>query len=335
MDERPDIQFVASGSAAAALKLKSTESGAGRFSDFLLPPLTFYEYLDLIGKDRFFTWNESSENCTYQSKDFSEINEEFINYVNFGGYPEIALSETLRNDPAQYIKNDIVDKVLLRDLPSLYGIQDVQELNYLFTTLAFNTANEVTLENLSQSSGVAKNTIKRYIDYLEAAFLIKRINRVDVNSKKFKRANYFKVYLCNPSIRTALFEAVGPDSEHIGDLVETAYFSQCFHTEGSNNLHYARWNDGEVDLVFLSADQKPYNALEVKWSNRFASSPNKLKSLLKFCHTNNIGRARCTTRDVFSGTICQNVHLHFAPAVAYSYIAGRSIIEGKKEGYTR
>jgi hypothetical protein len=30
------------------------------------------------------------------------------------------------------IKNDIVDKVLMRDLPSLYGIQGVQKLNYFF-----------------------------------------------------------------------------------------------------------------------------------------------------------------------------------------------------------
>ena len=42
VDRYPNIKFVASGSAAAALRLKSTESGAGRFTDFLLPPLTFY-----------------------------------------------------------------------------------------------------------------------------------------------------------------------------------------------------------------------------------------------------------------------------------------------------
>ena len=39
------------------------------------------------------------------------------------------------------VKNDIVDKVLLRDLPSLYGIRDVQELNRFFTYLAYNSGN--------------------------------------------------------------------------------------------------------------------------------------------------------------------------------------------------
>lgn len=44
VDRFPNLKCTVSGSAAAALKLKSRESGAGRFTDFLLPPLTFHEY---------------------------------------------------------------------------------------------------------------------------------------------------------------------------------------------------------------------------------------------------------------------------------------------------
>jgi predicted AAA+ superfamily ATPase len=51
VDNYPGTKFVVSGSAAAALKLKSAESGAGRFSDFMLPPLTFYEFLCFTGDD--------------------------------------------------------------------------------------------------------------------------------------------------------------------------------------------------------------------------------------------------------------------------------------------
>ena len=48
VDRDKKTRFVASGSAAATLNRQSKESGAGRFTDFLLPPLTFYEYLDLL-----------------------------------------------------------------------------------------------------------------------------------------------------------------------------------------------------------------------------------------------------------------------------------------------
>src|SRR5262249_2880578 len=145
----------------------------------------------------------------------------------------------------RFIKSDIIDKVLLRDLPSLYGIQDIQELNSLFTTLAFNTAQEVSLEALAQSSGVAKATLKRYIEYLEAAFLIRTVHRVDKNARYFQRAMAFKVYLTNPSMRTALFSALSADDANMGKLVETGVFSQI----AFGRIFYARWPTGEIDLV--------------------------------------------------------------------------------------
>src|SRR6185503_1765074 len=127
---------VASGSAAAALKLKSAESGAGRFTDFLLPPLTFYEYLHLLGKNHLVS--ESTEKSGkgtgfFYATDIDALNAEFLNYLNFGGYPEVIFSPMIQSDPGRFIKSDIIDKVLLRDLPGLYGIRDIQELNSLLS----------------------------------------------------------------------------------------------------------------------------------------------------------------------------------------------------------
>ena len=163
VDAHPGIRCVVSGSAAAALRLKSMESGAGRFTDFLLPPLTFHEFLDLQGIEGLV---EVGSDGAYRPLDLEQLNRHFVDYVNFGGFPEAVFSPAIRTDPARYIGADIVDKVLLRDLPSLYGIQDVQELNALFMTLVFNTAEEVSLDELSKRSGVTKPTIRRYLEYL-------------------------------------------------------------------------------------------------------------------------------------------------------------------------
>ena len=120
-----------------------------------------------------------------------QFNKAFIDYINFGGYPEVALRTDMQNDPAQYVKQDIVDKVLLRDLPSLYGIQDVQELNSLFTMLAYHSGKQFSYEGLSHESGVRKETLKKYIQYLEAAFLIKVIHRTDDTARRFQRDTMF------------------------------------------------------------------------------------------------------------------------------------------------
>jgi predicted AAA+ superfamily ATPase len=326
VDNFPNLKLTASGSAAAALRLKSGESGAGRFTDFLLPPLTFYEYLDLLGEGSRVEF--SDDESVFGTSDIDGLNTRFMDYLNFGGYPEVVFSKEIQSDPGRFIKNDIIDKVLLRDLPGLYGIRDIQELNYLFTTLAFNTANEISLEELSKRSGVAKNTIKRYIEYLEAAFLIRVVHRVDRSAKRFHRANFFKVYLTNPSMRAALFSPVSADDEMIGALAETAIFAQWFHSDES--LHYARWQGGEVDIVQLDQKQKLAAAVEVKWSDHYARKPGDLKSLLSFCEENHLLRAIVTSRTLTAQTSLRGVDLEFMPASIYCYLIGFGNITAKR-----
>lgn len=341
VDSYRNIKFAATGSAAAALRLKSRESGAGRFTEFLLPPLTFSEYLNFVQKeDVLITSVEYHDDVfhrkriRYEATDIDELNREFIKYLNFGGYPEAVMSPTIQADTARYIKADIVDKVLLRDLPSLYGIQDIQELNRLFTVVAYNTGDEVSLEGLAQSSGVAKNTLKRYLEYLEAAFLIRRINRVDNSAKRFKRATAFKVYLTNPSMRAALFGPVdSQDDAAMGSLTETAIFSQWIHNaEFIDNLHYARWKSGEVDIVACDEKSQRTNwIVEVKWTDRFYEKPGELKALLEFCNSNhNLHEGPLvTTKTKFGAkTVCfgdSNIEVHFSPSSTYCYTVGKNI----------
>ncbi|MEO6130777.1 MAG: ATP-binding protein, partial [Saprospiraceae bacterium] len=199
VDSYPHSKFIVSGSAAAALRLRSQESGAGRFTEFMLPPLTFQEYIHLKKYNQLvrpgpMMWNGNLTH-SFTSSHIKELNRHFIDYINFGGYPEVIFSSKIQANPGRYIKSDIVDKVLLRDLPSLYGIQDVQELNAFFSTLAYHSGNEVSLNSLSHGSNVEKNLLKKYLEYLEAAFLIKVVHRIDDNAKRFQRAVFYKIFL--------------------------------------------------------------------------------------------------------------------------------------------
>ena len=327
VDTYHGIKFIASGSAAAALKLKSRESGAGRFTDFSLPPLTFHEYIHLRDMKHMITSHEDEwvgrKFTRYGTVSIQDLNEEFINYVNYGGYPEVSLTERIQSDPMRYLKSDIIDKVLQRDLPSLYGIQDVLELNQLFTTIAFNTANEFSYESLAQTSGVSSNTIRKYISYLEAAFLIKIVHRIGESGKKFKRATLFKIYLTNSSLRSGLFAPLVDGDERMGNLVETGIFSQWFHRQNFTT-YYARWQRGEVDIVGLDKQAlHPTWAVEIKWSDQFVDKPKKLKSLLSFTRKNQLTTAVVTTKSVSREVEYNGVTLKFLPAALYAYTVGR------------
>ena len=92
VDSYPHIKFVATGSAAAALRLKSREFGAGRFSEFMLPPLTFYEFLCFIEQDEDLIEVHRHRRRSYSTHDINSLNDRFVDYLNFGGYPEAVLN---------------------------------------------------------------------------------------------------------------------------------------------------------------------------------------------------------------------------------------------------
>lgn len=339
VDSYPETKFIVSGSAAAALRWHSTESGAGRFTDFLLPPLTFQEYIHLKKLDHLIYeaniqyGNKDIQYCL--AHDIKVLNKEFIKYLNFGGYPEVILSEKIQSDMGRYVKNDIVDKVLLRDLPSLYGIKDVQELNRFFTYIAYNTGNEFSYEAMSKDSGIQKDTLKKYLEYLEAAFLIKVLNKVGINAKRLKRITSFKVYLTNPSLRTALFSPIIETDQEMGNMVETAILSQWMHRE-QLDLTYARWKDGrkegEVDLVLVDdKDYKPVWGVEIKWSNRYFEKVKELKSLIKFCQENKLDSAVVTSIDKHGLQKVQKLNFTFLPAAIYAYNIGEITLKMKSK----
>lgn len=334
VDTYRNVKFIASGSAAAELKKRSDESGAGRFTDFNLPPLTFYEYMHLKGYSNIMLpkkieW-ETGMSKIYSTIDVNRLNTLFIDYINFGGYPEVVFSDKIRENPGQFIRHDIIDKVLLRDLPSLYGINDVQELNSLFTMIAYHSGVQFSYEKLSRESGVQKETLKKYINYLEAAFLIKVVKRTDETAKSYQRETQFKIYLTNPSLRCALFEPLNEQSPEIGDMVETAVYAQWFPRQ-SVELRYANWRNGrqqgEVDLVGLDRSrQKPFWAVEIKWSDKFFNNPGDLKSLNYFMDSNKLKEGLVTSISEIGWKDLNEKKVFFLPVACYAYTVGENTI---------
>ena len=342
VDTYLNVKFVASGSAAAELKKRSNESGAGRFTDFHLPPLTFYEYVHLKDYSQLLypvnmEWSNGiiTGNATI---DISKLNALFIDYINYGGYPEVVFSQRIQEDPGQFIRHDIIDKVLLRDLPSLYGITDVQELNSLFTMIAYHSGSQFSYEGLSKDSGVKKDTLRKYIQYLEAAFLVRKIRRADDTARQYRREMLFKLYLTNPSLRCALFQPIEENDEFVGNMVETAVYAQWFPR--NTNIAYANWNcgnnkKGEVDIVGIDeARQKPLWAVEVKWSNRpFVNPVEELKSLESFMKTNNLSHAIVTSISETGKKDMPYGCLQFMPVACYAYTVGEGTLMLTKASY--
>lgn len=325
VDSNRKTKFVASGSAAAALRMKSVESGAGRFTDFFLPPLTFAEYVDLNGYGESLLETEVDFNGPrrfFTSSDISGFNKHFVDYINFGGFPEIALNSDRVKNPERIIQKDITDKVIMKDLPGLFGIENTLELQQFFNVLAYRTGEILDYKRVSQETNTDNKTIKKYIKYLEAAFLIKVLRRVDVTAKRFKNITQFKVYLTNPSLYTGLFGRISDDDIRFPHLVETAVYAQYLHRE-HEFLRYANWKkgkeEGEVDIIQVSPNfMNVYWAVEVKWSD----NPNARK-LKHFMSKNKLSKGIITSKTTFDN----HDDLLIVPNSIYAYVVGKNALD--------
>ena len=203
--------------------------------------------------------------------------------------------------------------------------------------IAYHSGAQFSYESLSKESGVQKVTLKKYVNYLEAAFLIKVVRRTDDTAKSYQRETQFKIYLTNPSLRCALFEPINENNPEIGDMVETAVYTQWFPRQG-NEIRYANWRQGkvqgEVDLVGLDiARQKPFWAVEIKWSDVYYNNPGNLKSLNYFMDKNLMHDALVTTTTLSGVKNLNGKNIHFMPVACYAYIVGKNTINQTKSIY--
>lgn len=316
-DSYPNIRFAASGSAASVLIKGARESGAGRFTDLTLSPLTFYEYVNMMGVDENVFESAEQSNCL------------FLDYINYGGYPELVSNRIVRDNPRQFIQRDIVDKVLLRDLPSLYHIDDVRDLQAFFSYIAFHSGMVQSFEVLSQKTGLSKHLVGNLLQYLEEAFLITRLNRVDINALSLKRATQFKIYLTNPSLRAAMFKEANPQEvQYFGPVVETAISAQLGIGESRMDWRYANWRvakeQSEIDFVKIDpGTQKPISALEVKWSDGPFDHPAEIKEAVAFVQNNGLKELVVTTRSQRGEKYVNDVTLRYIPTAFYAYMLGK------------
>ncbi|MDC1213321.1 AAA family ATPase [Rhodospirillales bacterium] len=323
---RPKVKIVVAVSSGAPAIVSGTKVMEDRMEVFILPPLTFLEFLRFRGsEEKLFVASLNTEKntgaMTLEPNALPALNQEFHRYVNFGGFLEGILSGKDGVPAPAFVRDGVADRVLHKDLASLSGVNDPQELNRLFGLLAFNTGREVSMDDLAKATNIAKNTLRKYLDYLERAFLIRRINRVDRDGKKFQRQVFFKVYLTRPCLYAALFAPVPPSDQFFQRLAETALVSQWLGSTAIENLYYASWRGGEVDLLTLHPETgKPDHVYDLDWPNTYVRTETRPDQMVNFVRENNPDATSYVLTSTFArSATMKGINLTLAPFALYSY----------------
>jgi len=262
-DMQPDTQVVATGSASPALIKGNQESGAGRWTVIQVPTMSFYEYCEILNLDRpelpknfkaTQMLHMTQQDRTRIMMQLSKVQNHFNRYLQVGGFPELALAD---NDlmAQQVMREDVVDKVLKRDLPSLYSIRNATELERIFLYLCNVSSEIVSIEAIAKElSGVSRPTVENYIQYLESANLIYQSWPVDMAGKRVLKAKP-KIYIADAAIRNAVLmdDSLLTDPVEMGKIVETAVYKHvaAFYYQMATSVGYFRGGkkNKEIDIV--------------------------------------------------------------------------------------
>lgn len=340
-DNQPDTRVVATGSASPALMKGSRESGAGRWSVIQVPTLSFYEYCELLDLDRpDIPENLKVTDLLYKTQiertqimmQLSKVQNHFMRYLQVGGFPELALAD---NDlmAQQIMREDVVDKVLKRDLPSLYSIRNATELERIFLYLCNVSSEIISIDAITKElNGISRTTVENYIQYLESANLIYQSWPVDMVGKKILKARP-KVYIADAAIRNAVLmdETIMTDPVGMGKVVETAVYKHvtAFYYKFATSVGYFRGGkkNKEIDVV-VDYPMIKNILIEVKYREGAPIADDD--AIVEFCEDASAAIVITKTANDFGVHNTPNgKELLRIPAFAFLYLLGNA----EKHGY--
>lgn len=174
-----DVQLFVSGSSSIELANTINEPLTGRKLEYKMFPVSFGEMV----------------NCTNLQEEKRLLPHRLV----FGYYPEIVTSP---GDEIKLLKN-LSGSYLYKDILSFGMVKKPAILEKLLKALALQIGNEISYNELGQMVGADKETIERYINLLEKAFVIFKLNALSRNERnEIKKGK--KIYFYDNGIRNAL-----------------------------------------------------------------------------------------------------------------------------------
>lgn len=202
---------------------------AGRYVEFEIQPLSFYEFSELY-KD-------------------SNLNEDdlFQKFIKIGGMPGLKYFK-LEEEVSQKYLNDIYNTVLVKDVLNYNNIRDVDIFNRILSFAMQNigaTFSASAIKNYlkSENRNISVDTVLNYLEYWNRAFVLKKVPRFDLEGKKLLKVDE-KYYLTDHGFRQSMgFSNVKDIEKTLENIVYIELLSRGY------DVKIGKVKDREIDFV--------------------------------------------------------------------------------------
>ena len=251
----PRLKILITGSSSIHIASKTSESLTGRKIVFSLFPLSLMELK-----------NELTE---------FELDNILEDLIIYGSYPEV-YTETAYQEKLRILE-ELENAYLYKDIYELTGIRNKRKLSDLLRLLAFQTGNEVSVNELSQHLQISRDAVNHYLQLLEESFVIFRMSGFSRNLRK-EISKMDKFYFYDNGIRNMLINNFNPLSRRndTGQLWENFILAERkkylnYRQKRVNSYFWRVYTGGEIDYIEEhSGELKGY---EIKYGKAKAKPP--------------------------------------------------------------
>jgi len=296
-------RIIFTGSALPLIKA-GQESGVGRWHTIRLTTLSFFEYLKLTkttlpklpkitSLQDLFEWPE------HKFLEISEIAHPYIahfhNYLIRGGFPQTAVVETI-TQAQKLLREDIIDKVLKRDMTALFGVRHILDLEHTFLYLCLHDGGILDMQELCKNLEVKRPTAQNFIDLLESTHLIYRLQPFGYGKEVLR--GKFKTYISDASISPAVLlkgQRILDDPIALSVAAESCVLKHLFARNYNTTTKFSYWRQKDHHEVDLIAES-PNNIIPFEVKYRSNISQGDFHGLKQFCTEKKVPRGYIITK---------------------------------------
>ena len=255
---------------------KLISSLSEKYVEFEIQPFTFIEF-----KKAFENMELSKENLFYK-------------FIQLGGLPFLKYFDLDETPSFEYL-NDIYNTVLVKDVLQYNNIRDVDLFNHIFSYVLTNIGQSFSASSIktylkNKNKNISVDTILNYLEYCNIAFLIKKVPRYDILSKKTLKVDE-KYYLTDHGFR----QATGfPITQDIKRILENIVYIELLSR--GYEVKVGKVKDKEINFIAkkeksLSYYQISYKIRDEKTRERIFETYNSItdnfpKYVLSMDHSN-------------------------------------------------
>lgn len=236
--EGADVDIYVTGSNSKLMSSEISTYLTGRYISIPVYTLSFKEYL------------------SFKSKPESDAARAFDEYLQFGGFPIIGISN-FNTDSAYQVVDGIYGAVITRDISKRHKIRNKELFDRVVRFIIENvgqtfSANSIVKFLKSEHRTISVETIYNYLKWLEQAFIIYPCRRYDLQGKSVLKTQE-KYYLSDISFK---YSKMGFDHKMISAMLENIVYLEM--KRRGYEVYVGKFGTKEIDFVGVRRDEKVY-----------------------------------------------------------------------------